>query len=212
MKRILLTMAAVPVMLAAAPLLAQTRADAGMWNDTGISNRISQLGSRIQAGIRSGEINRVEARRIRPGFLALQRLHARYRVNGLSLFERNDLRARMQNLRQEIRLADRGSWDRYERFAFDDDRFIGRGGPLGDEDDDGICTQGRGIGGLLERLIDRDDDCLRVGDFAQGALYGVPSHLRFRYRDNAHVYFRTNGRNIVQIDRRTNRVVGVHPM
>ena len=212
MKRILLTMAAVPVMLAAAPLLAQTRADAGMWNDTGISNRISQLGSRIQAGIRSGEINRIEARRIRPDYFALQRLHARYRVNGLSRFERQDLRARMQNLRQEVRLADRGSWDRYERWAYDDRGYYGRGGPLGDEDDDGICTQGQGIGGLLERLIDRDDDCLRVGDYAQGALYAVPSHLRFRYRDNAYVYFRTNGRNVIAIDRRTNRVVDIDPM
>ena len=214
MKTFLLAMTAIPALLVAAPAAAQTYR-ANNAGDVAFSQRIGQLQNRINAGIRSGMITRLEARQLRSELFTLQRLHAQYRVNGLNMRERDILRDRIRDLRTDVRIADNNSWDRYDRYAYNDaywgGGYYGRGGPL-DEDDDGVCYRRGGLGGLIERIFENDDDCLRVGSRAQAELLPVPSQYRYRYRDRGDVYFRSDGRRIYEIDTRTNRVIDVHPM
>ena len=215
MKTFLLAMTAIPALIAAAPAAAQTyRANSA--TDVAFTQRIDQLRNRINVGIRSGAINRAEARALRSELFTLQRLHASYRINGLNMRERDILRDRIRDLRGDVRIADNNSWDRYDRYAYSDaywgDRYYGRGGPEFDEDDDGICYRRGGLGGLIERIFENDDDCLRVGELARSRLTAVPTRYRYQYRDRGDVYFRSDGSRIYEIDTRTNRVIDVHPM
>jgi hypothetical protein len=132
MKKILLSMAAVGALAAAAPAAAQySNVNAG--GAVGISNRIANLETQIDAGIRSGSIDRNEASRLRSELWEIRRLERRYSSNGLSVQERSDLQARIRDLRQDIRLAGGGSMGnqygnsyddgiRYDRYGRRDDR------------------------------------------------------------------------------------------
>ena len=215
MKTFLLAMTAVPALLVAAPAAAQTyRAD--FPGDAAIAQRIDRLGERIYAGVRTGTVDRTEARRLRLEFGQLQRIYGRYRIGGINRAERDDLRNRIRNLRGDVRIADNRSWDRYDDYAYrdpywGDGRYYGRGGPL-DEDDDGVCIRRGGLGGLIERIFENDADCLRVGEVARTRLHAVPSRYRNRFRDGGGVYYRWDGQRIYEIDTRTHRVIDVHPM
>ena len=63
-----------------------------------INQRQRQLDARIDAGIRSGRINRNEAYTLRAEFNEIARIEARYRRNGLSNNERRDLDRRFDRL------------------------------------------------------------------------------------------------------------------
>jgi hypothetical protein len=215
MRTLLLAATAIPAMMLATPAAAQyNRSNVNAYGDTAFTQRIDQLGSRITAGVRAGTINRYEARQVRQEYRNLLRLHGQYRVGGLTRGERDVLRDRIRDLRADVRIADNGSWDRYDRYAFNDPYwgggYYGRGGP--DEDDDGVCIRRGNIGGLIERLFENDDDCLRVGERARSQLLPVPTNYRSRYRDRGDVYFRSDGERIYEIDVRSNRVIDVHPM
>lgn len=91
----------------------------GEW--VSINRRQDQLDRRIEAGYRSGRLTPREATRLRAEFNALEKLEARYRVNGLSGRERADLDQRFDrlaaNLREEARDGQRygygyGGYDR----------------------------------------------------------------------------------------------------
>ncbi len=213
MKTFLLAMTAIPALFVAAPAAAQYK-PANFATDTAFTQRIGQLQTRINVGMRSGTINRAESRALRSELFTLQRLHAQYRLNGLNMRERDILRDRIRDLRADVRIADNGSWDRYDRYAYADTYwgggYYGRGGP--DEDDDGICYRRGGLGGLIERIFENDEDCLRVGERARTQLIPVPTRYRSQYRDRGDVYFRSDGSRIYEIDTRTNRVIDVHPM
>jgi len=91
----------------------------------------------------------------------------------------------------------------------------GQGGPY--EPVDQYCEPGRGgIAGIFDDIFggDGDDDCvsagLSVGARASGNLYAVPSQYRYRYRDGNGVYYRSDGRQIYQIDARTNTVLRIY--
>ena len=43
-----------------------------------------------------------------------------------------------------------------------------------------------------------------------GNLYSVPSQYRYRFRDGNGVYYRSDGRNIYQIDARSQTVLRVY--
>ena len=111
MKKLLLTVAAIPVLAFAAPAVSQVNYYAA--GDAGIQNRIAQIHTRIDAGIRAGTINRAEARNLRIELRQLTRLEAQYARNGLTSDERRDLQMRLRDLRQDVRLADGrgGRWD-----------------------------------------------------------------------------------------------------
>ncbi|WP_188658018.1 hypothetical protein [Sphingomonas metalli] len=77
-----------------------------------IAQRQANLDRRIEQGIRSGRLTRPEARRINAEFNQLSRLEARYRSNGLTLRERNDLDRRYDALSARIRYEKNDRQDR----------------------------------------------------------------------------------------------------
>lgn len=86
------------------------RDDRGSWMN--INQRQEQLDRRIDRGIRTGRLTRNEAIRLRSEFRHLARLESRYRVNGLSGWERADLDRRFDVLSDRIRW-ERNDGDRY---------------------------------------------------------------------------------------------------
>jgi len=69
-------------------------------------------------------------------------------------------------------------------------------------------TQSRGgIQGLFDTVLGTGG--LRVGMHASGNLYAVPYEYRNQFRDNASVYYRSDGTRIYEIDARTQTVVRV---
>lgn len=96
MKRILLSLAALAA-VSVAPLAAQ----AAPWQS--VNQRQANLDQRIDQGVRTGQITRPEAARLRGEFKSISRLEASYRrSNGLSPRERADLDARFDRLSRQI--------------------------------------------------------------------------------------------------------------
>jgi hypothetical protein len=262
MKILLASMTAACALAVATPAAAQfVNSNAG--GTVAFENRIAQIESRIQAGIRSGAIDRTEAANLRMELRSLRQTYRVYARNGLTQTERSALQARVRDLRQDLRLADGGAYgrqnvyagQRYDRNGNPDndgmyDRYgnridvgvyagtrydiRGRVDPNGMYDRDGnridvygqggpyepveqYCEPSRsGIGGIFDDIFGRDDDdCvsgLTVGARASGNLYAVPSQYRYRYRDGNGVFYRTDGRQIYQIDARTNTVLRIYPI
>jgi len=105
MKKLLAMAVAASALAVAAPASAQA------WQS--INQRQSNLDARIDAGVRSGDLTRAEAVRLRAEFRDLARLEARYRASyGLSLAERRDLDRRFDALSQRIRYERRDRQDR----------------------------------------------------------------------------------------------------
>ena len=221
MNKLLLSMAAVGAIAVAAPAASQNWSNPNSGGGMGISNRIAQLDARLSAGIQSGEINRSEARSLRMQVRQLQRLEQQYSYNGLTQSERQDLQQRLRALREDIRMADNGRYDRDTRYSWDDrydnnNGYSGRGGPY-EQPYDTYCDNNSrgGLGGLIEGVLGgrSNNNCtLRVGARASGNLYSVPSQYRYRYRDGNGVYYRSDGRNIYQIDARSQTVLRVYDM
>jgi hypothetical protein len=70
---------------------------------TSINQRQAQLDRRIDQGLRNGSLTRREAARLRAEFYDIARLESRYRMNGLSGWERADLDRRFDQLAAQIR-------------------------------------------------------------------------------------------------------------
>ena len=188
MNKILLSMAAVGAIAVAAPAASQSWSNPNAGGTMGISNRIAQLDARLSAGIQTGEINRSEARTLRMQIRQLQRLESQYSYNGLTQNERRDLQQRLRTVRENIRVADNGRYDRDNRFGswndpyYNNDGYTGQGGPY-EQPYDAYCdtnTRG-GLGGLIEGVLGRSDNncAVRVGSRVPSNLYAVPSHLRY---------------------------------
>lgn len=105
-----------------------------------------------------------------------------------------------------------GRWDVDSRYDSNrdgyDDRDRDRDGRWDNDED---RSDGRGIVG---QVIDRvtGNGGLRVGQRASTDLGGVPYAYRTQYRDGDNVYYRSDGRQIYQIDARSQTVVRVYPM
>jgi hypothetical protein len=202
----------------------------------GVANRIAQLDARLQAGIQSGAISRQEAQSLRAQLRQLRQLERQYSYNGLTQQERQDLQQRLRSVRQQLRTADDGRYDQDSRYgSWDDGNDNGgyaqggynnggynnggynnggyaQGGPYQDVQE--VCETRGGLGGVIDRVVGRDD-CgggFRVGQRVSGNLYSVPNEYRYQYRDGNGVYYRSDGRQIYQIDARTNTVVRVYGM
>jgi hypothetical protein len=108
MKKFLAIAVAAGALAVAAPASAQS------WQS--INQRQANLDARIDAGVRSGDLTRNEAARLRAEFRDIAHLEARYRrSNGLSYGERIDLDRRFDALSQRIRFErnDRQERDRW---------------------------------------------------------------------------------------------------
>jgi hypothetical protein len=235
MRRLLLAMTAVSALAVAAPAAAQygrnvDRTDVEF--NTWLDQRVDRLSARLEAGIDAGAISRSEARTIHAQMLTLVRLQRDYDRGGLTASERDQLQQRLRALREDMRLADGGRFDRDRRYGSaddwdydDDDDLAGRGGPYdsdGDGWDDrdcdrdgdidsGACNPARsGLGGFIDTILGQGG--LRVGQRVTGELYAVPSEHRARFRDDSRFYYRSDGRRIYQIDARTDVVTRVYNM
>jgi len=99
MKMIAITAAALGLLAAATPVAASAQSG---WRP--IAQRQAVLDRRIDQGIRSGRLNRPEARRIQNELRQLDRLESQYRrSNGLSAGERRDLDRRYDALAARVR-------------------------------------------------------------------------------------------------------------
>jgi len=120
MNKIVLAITAAAALAAtAAPALAQPYGG-HVRNDrwTSIDQRLNNLDRRIDQGVRTGQITRSEAVRLRGDFRSLVSLERRYSANGLTRWERADLDRRFDTLSARIR------WDRH-----DNDRYSWGYGP-----------------------------------------------------------------------------------
>lgn len=107
MKILIAALAAVTTVTAfAAPAAAQPygRHDQGRWEQGAynLNQRQAQLNSRIEIGVRRGDISRREAADLRNQSYEIARLEAHYRVNGLNPRERADLDRRFDRLEMRI--------------------------------------------------------------------------------------------------------------
>ncbi|MCA8886918.1 MAG: hypothetical protein KDA35_09840 [Hyphomonadaceae bacterium] len=103
MKKLLAMAVAASALAVAAPASAQA------WQS--INQRQRNLDARIDAGVRSGQLTRAEAYRLRREYGQIAALEARYRRNGLTIAERRDLDRRFDYLSRQIQ-AERHDWDR----------------------------------------------------------------------------------------------------
>ncbi len=106
-----------------------------------------------------------------------------------------------------------GRWDVDSRYDSNrdgyDDRDHDRDGRW--DDDRGYQqSDNRGVGQILDRVTGNAG--LRVGQRVSGNLGSVPYAYRHEYRDSDSVYYRSDSRNIYQIDARTQTVVRVYSM
>lgn len=178
-----------------------------------LDERLDRLEARIDAAADSGAIGTREARRLRRQLDEIDALEARYAADGLSAGEQSDLQQRLRAVRREVRLADRGAYDRYERsgeWAEYDDGYAGQGGPY--EGDGWVVAadvQPRsGVAGIFDTLLGTGGP--RVGQRVRGDLYAVPRDYREQFRDNDEVYFRSDGSRIYEIDADTDTVVRIY--
>jgi hypothetical protein len=107
MKRLLITLAAIPAATLAVEANAQTYVTRANANAT-VQNQIVQLQTQLDAGIRSGAINSAERRRLSQEIRTLTRLRAQYAGNGISTQEWNVLQQRVGNLSQRLQVAGGG--------------------------------------------------------------------------------------------------------
>lgn len=175
---------------------------------------IEQLRERVQAGVQSGTISRQEAAPLWSGLRSLNQLERRYSRNGLSNEERQDLQTRLRSLRQDVRRADNGASGRYDAWDRDNGRYDDRDYDRDDRRDDRYREpqQRGGLGGVIDGVLGRSGASLKVGQRAPSDLYGVPYEYRDRYRDTDRSYYRSDGRQIYQIDARTQSVIRIHAM
>lgn len=105
MKKIALLIAGLGIAAATVPAASAQQG----WQ--GINQRQAQLDQRIDRGVRSGQLDRREAARLRAEFRGIAQLEHRYRRSapGLTMAERRDLDRRFDALSRKIR------WERRDR-------------------------------------------------------------------------------------------------
>lgn len=162
---------------AAASVLALSAGTASAQAWTSINQRQANLDARIDAGVRSGDLTRREATELRGAFNDVARLEARYRVDGLSAWEREDLDRRFDALSNRIRYDRHDEQSRNDR----DDRW-------GDwRNADGGWMN---INQRQARLDRRIDQGVRSGKITRSEAYRLRSEfqaiirLENRYRAN----------------------------
>ena len=117
MKRVLTALLAVGAIASVVPATASAQS----WNGRNgawmsIDGRQAMLDRRIDMGVRNGTLTRREAMGLRREFQDIARLEVRYRVGGLSNWERADLDRRFDNLSARIRIERADNDRRYDPY------------------------------------------------------------------------------------------------
>ena len=216
----LIPLAAIPAIAFAVPASAQPGysgqqsgyRDGGSNAGMSMSGRINQLQMRFQAGVQSGSITRREATALRQQLRQLTMLDRRYAMNGYTGREEIELQRRTNDVRMAIRRADRNNrarWDGYDR----EDGY-GRDGQWSNDRGDNRYPQQpqqrTGLGGLIDTVLGGGG--LRVGQQMSGDLRMLDGGYRDQYRDGNGSFYRTDGRQIYEIDARSQTVVRIYPM
>jgi hypothetical protein len=129
------------------------------------------------------------------------------------VYDREDGYGRWEQSNGNVDYGRNGEYDRNYRVDSNndgyDDRDYDRDGRW---DDDNRYEQPArsGIGGVVDAVFGTGG--LRVGQQASTGLYGVPNEYRDQYRDGNGSYYRSDGRQIYQIDSRSHAVVRVFAM
>lgn len=110
MKKILLTLAAIPAATFAIEASAQTNANAG--GAVAIETRIANLEARFDAAMRAGVLTREEQLAISTQLSQLRSLERQYARNGLTSRERRTLQQRIRNVRDQLRSSAGNAWAR----------------------------------------------------------------------------------------------------
>lgn len=202
MNKVVLALMGTASIIIATPSSAQN-ADENYTGAAGMSHRIDQLESRLQAGIAAGTIDRTEARSLRRQIRDLDRLERRYSADGLTNDERRTLQQRIRATREQLRIADGGS-SRYSAESDDEyyDRYAQRSTSATYREVNQVCGTSTGLSGIFGSLL-RGGDCLSVGDRAPSGLGTLPTQYREQFRDNSDHYHRYVNGNVVEIDGRT---------
>ena len=108
MKKILLTLAAIPAATMAVEASAQTSYNTN--GEVRIQNRISNLEARLNAGVQAGVIDRRERAVLASRLSELRSLEYQYSMNGMSRSERQVLQQRIRSVRDQLRMAGGNSW------------------------------------------------------------------------------------------------------
>jgi len=104
MRKFLISIAIASTALAAVPALAQNNGHRGAYNQgRGIEARLDHLEDRIDRARDRRMISNQEARKLSFQAEQIDRLHDRYRRNGLTGWERQDLNRRLDMLQQRLR-------------------------------------------------------------------------------------------------------------
>ena len=239
MRKVILSLVAITATSIAVPSFAQNHHNGqsqrnyqnqgSSYTNDNMSVRIRQLETRLQEGVRRGSITRREARPIRQDIQRLSYLERQYGANGMTGQERATLHQWIRTVRQQIRTADDGGqgryaeWDREDGYAWGasnhgradanndgwDDRDYNRNGRWDDDVNYGYQQPAprTGIAGVIDSVLGVGG--LQVGQRAPANLYGVPYQYQAQYRDGNGVYYRSDGRNIYQVDARSQTVVRI---
>lgn len=113
MRKILISALLIGATIASVPAAAQQHRGYGNRNDDRIDHQIEQIEDRIRQARDNRRISRGEADRLLRRADQIDRLEDRYSRNGLSRWEIQDLRQRVQNLRAQLRFdrQDGRQWD-----------------------------------------------------------------------------------------------------
>jgi hypothetical protein len=107
-----------------------------------------------------------------------------------------------------------GRWDVDARYDSDrdgwDDRDRDRDGRWDDDRDYEPAADRGVVGQILDRVTGTRG--LRVGQRVSADLGAVPYAYRNEFRDGGGTYYRSDGRQVYQVDARTDTVVRIHPM
>jgi hypothetical protein len=239
----LVSLAGLPLLALAAPASSQyypgnqnqyaNQNQYGNQTNANLTVRINQLQVRLQEGLQAGTITRGEATPIRQQIRDLTRLDRQYSADGYTGQERAALQQRIRQVRQQLRVADRGANGRYNQWDVEDGYTQGgqqqnynqgyqqpnqqgynqgyqQPYQQGYEQGYQQPQQQRGIAGVIGQLLGVGG--LQVGQRVPNNLYGLPSQYQGQYRDGNGVYYRSDGRRIYQIDARNDTVIRIFAM
>lgn len=205
MKKFLFSAATAVALIAAAPASAQLGVLQSVIEDAfggGLGSRINRLDDRIERAFARGEISRSQADRLFEELVDLRRLADDFRSGGLNRGERLELERRIRMLESRI---DRARFDRDDR----DDRDDRFGRDRLDRDDRG-ARQGWCPPGLRKK----NPDCMPPGQYKKRGERFERGSSRYDYDrgyrdDDRFTYREDRDGRILQIDRRTGRIVRV---
>lgn len=152
MKRIFLTMAAASAFAAAAPAAAQYARHDPYSQDGLFQSRAGQIEVRIDEAGRSGALTAYQTTYLRNQLWQLQRLERSYSRNGLSEWERSDLRTRLAAIDRQVGGTYGRDWD--DRYDLDNNGYDDRTDRDGNGYDDLLDSDGNGH----DDRYDRDGD------------------------------------------------------